>query len=658
MKRSAKPEIALAPLIAGAALLVTFLLLADTSATVEAWPVTPMPSPTPPTARPPGPAFVKPGGTGGWCLQDDPCGSIQYAIDQSEPGNGDTIYIAGGTYTSTGPAVITITKSITLYGGWDGSTAVPVVRDPEQYPTVLDGEGQRRVVYIIGAITSTMDGLTIIRGNASNDPYSTGRGGGIYSDKDTTPIIANCIISGNVAYTGTVLSGVGGGIHVFAPLGTAVITGNLIISNVASLSGRGVGGGIRLLDAPNAQVINNTVLSNTAAISASYGYGGGIAVEVNSQEVVLSGNRIEGNVALARSNGYGEGYGGGVDIASPSVLITGNVVISNTATVTGGRGFGGGIALLSGGNITVTGNSIEHNVAQAGRSTPTWSYGGGIHCYHSSDVLIGNNTLRLNTASAYYRGGGGGIALWWYCDGATIVGNRIEGNLGAAGLGDGQGGGVYVYASHDVRLEANRVLSNTASTGTYGGSGGGLYIRRDTRFTMTNNIIAGNDASIKSGGMALEGWSTGPITGTLAHNTFAANDRGDGEGRIGIYLKDAPVTLVLTNNLIYSHTYGVYAVASTTATLYNTLFYAHSNGDTGGDGVIVNTDPITGQDPLLDADYHLQKGSPAIDAGTSVPWLTTDIDGDPRPSGPAPDIGADEFPLNEIYLPLVVKEYP
>jgi len=43
------------------------------------------------------------------------------------------------------------------------------------------------------------------------------------------------------------------------------------------------------------------------------------------------------------------------------------------------------------------------------------------------------------------------------------------------------------------------------------------------------------------------------------------------------------------------------------------------------------------------ADYHLTPSSPAIDKGTLLPAVTTDLEGNPRPSGIAHDIGAYEF---------------
>ena len=52
--------------------------------------------------------------------------------------------------------------------------------------------------------------------------------------------------------------------------------------------------------------------------------------------------------------------------------------------------------------------------------------------------------------------------------------------------------------------------------------------------------------------------------------------------------------------------------------------------------------------------YHLGLGSAAVDAGV-VTVESADIDGDPRPLGLAPDIGADE--ARWVFLPLVLRNY-
>ncbi|MEA3396828.1 MAG: hypothetical protein U9R05_05145, partial [Chloroflexota bacterium] len=134
----------------------------------------------------PGDLFVEPGGSGTACSQANPC-SLQTALDNAT--GGDTIYVATGVYTGTGAAVVTVTQSITIYGGWDGIATTPPVRDPALYPSTLDGENGRRGVYISGDITPTMDGFIITGGNASNAAADPGRGGGIYSDGGSPVIV-------------------------------------------------------------------------------------------------------------------------------------------------------------------------------------------------------------------------------------------------------------------------------------------------------------------------------------------------------------------------------------------------------------------------------------------------------------------------------------
>ena len=59
--------------------------------------------------------------------------------------------------------------------------------------------------------------------------------------------------------------------------------------------------------------------------------------------------------------------------------------------------------------------------------------------------------------------------------------------------------------------------------------------------------------------------------------------------------------------------------------------------------------------PNLDTAFHLSPGSAAIDVAADV-GVAIDIDGDSRPIGDQPDIGADEAPL-WVFLPLVLRNW-
>jgi hypothetical protein len=127
--------------------------------------------------------FVSPTGSGSACSRSVPC-DLQTGLSQSV--NGDTVYLGGGTYTGSGGAVISLTKSIDLRGGWDGSASGPLLRDADTYMTTLDGQGQRRVAYISGSGSPTLDGLHLTNGS------TTGQGGGVHATIGSHTTLSNC----------------------------------------------------------------------------------------------------------------------------------------------------------------------------------------------------------------------------------------------------------------------------------------------------------------------------------------------------------------------------------------------------------------------------------------------------------------------------------
>jgi hypothetical protein len=478
--------------------------------------------------------FVTPAGSGTACSRAAPC-SLQTALALS--GTSDKIYAAQGTYTGSDTAVVMITTSVGLYGGWDGGTSGLVVTDPVAHPSVLDGQGARRVMRISGAIQPSVDGFTIKGGDASGltagcgEPNVGGCGGGVFI-KDAQAYISRCTIRDNVAAKPAAgvlagLVGYGGGIYAVNASGT-VITGNTILSNTAHAGGCGEGGGVFLSSSGNMsglQVTDNRILSNTAGITTT---------------VCPSGGGI---------------YGG-----PDGALIQGNTISGNRANTSGG-GIGAAIGQTGG--------------------------------------------------SALYRG------------------NLVTGNLGAAGAA-----AVYVFNSGSW-WEANVVLDNSTTRAVrfFGASGAGPV--------LVNDVIGRSVEDGLSFGAALGS----PVTVTVLNCTVVGAGLSD-----GVRVDSGPVTLYMTNTIVSGFWTGVENTAPLTATVRSshTLLWNNTNDGLSGDSPVY-------QNPRFGADgYHISLGSAAVDAGAAVP-LGNDIDGDPRPNGPAWDIGADEAQFHRAYLPVVLR---
>ncbi len=328
----------------------------------------------------PGQLFVTPTG-GGDCSQANPC-TLAAALAQAT--DGDRLYLAAGVYTGQGPAVITLTQSITLYGGWDGSPTGTPVRDPQSHVTRLDGENRRRVIYITGTVYPVLDGLTVANGNATGlggfNAYDAG--GGIYVNQARVWIRDTTLVSNTAGSQGTggalfflksdgLLESSrlvgnaaqwGGGMRVVS--GAATIRNSQFLSNTALF-----GGGLYLMWS-RSTVVGNAFVANTAT------NGGGLYLSGDAS--TLLANRIQGNRAT---------FGAGIEIASgaPALTVASNRILSNTA-------------LSTGGGIQITFNAGElHNNVIAHNSA---AKGAGVYI-QSAAPRLRHNTLAQN------RGGNG-----------------------------------------------------------------------------------------------------------------------------------------------------------------------------------------------------------------------------------------------------------
>lgn len=237
--------------------------------------------------------------------------------------------------------------------------------------------------------------------------------------------------------------------------------------------------------------------------------------------------------------------------------------------------------------------------------------------------------------------------------GIWLFDNLIDDNTASSGHDSsiGRGGGVAANSVGGIVIERNTVVRNVASQ-SGPGYGGAFYMSRLSSFTLTNNLIAENDAANQGGALMCDTGGSQPVTGTLLHNTLAHNET-RGSGQYALHTDSGRVTLRATNNLFYDNGCAVHGGPGAAITLTRSLFFANEVADTCGTGV-VNLNPITGQDPLLKPSLRLKVGSPAIDAGVNA-GVTVDLDGDLRPFGPAPDIGADESTVIaiKVYLPVL-----
>jgi len=386
----------------------------------------------------------------------------------------------------------------------------------------------------------------------------------------------------------------------------------------------------------------------------------GLGIKPALDSLLITGGDATGiTTNCPPAGGISDGCGGGILVYRAEAFIVHNVISGNLAAVSVGSesASGGGLCLAWAAGTVISDNLIAGNFASRGKR----GMGGGIHLYYPYNVQVVSNRLVDNVATtdASLGGWGGGIAVGGSGAAVTISGNQIEGNKTNAGnsgwgaaiyhwYGTGRMTGNFVTGNHGasaiymggyegLRLEANQVISNSTGVGILLVNGG---LRSPT---LVNNIIA-RSGEVSIGAQAYSG---SPLSAMLLHNTLV----GEGTG-YGVYVGTGYVTLELTNTIVAGHGWGITSTVpvSSTVVATRTLFW-----DNGQDG-ITGTDPLFGNPAFLNpegGDYHVGSSSAAIDAAIAT-GVDRDVDGDWRPIGPAPDVGADEA-RRRVFLPLIVR---
>ena len=390
----------------------------------------------------------------------------------------------------------------------------------------------------------------------------------------------------------------------------------------------GAGKGVTILDAEGQNgvifcyddssfSIESLTIRNSAA-----GYWGG-AIDCNGSSPTLSHLEISDNscsgiycwdrsspilndVTLSRNTAD---RGSGLYCAVHSSPTLTNVIITENAATTGG----GGIycreyssPVLT--HVTISGNS-----------------GGGIYCDDYSSPSLSNVTINDNT--------GRGIS----CVNSTPELDHVI-------ISGNSGGGLFLSSS-------NATLVNVVISGnTAGGGGGGIWISHSEP-TLTNVAIIGNTGT-KGGGIFCSTSSPFLTNVTMAKNVATDTYYGGG----GIYCFDHSyptlVNTILWNNdpqEIYYH-WGLPDDSNAVTISYSDVQGGIATIVTNDLGTINWLDGNIDTDPLFvdaeNGDFHLQEGSPTIDAGTAFfAWegdTLVNLSADDY-VGSAPDMGAFEF---------------
>jgi len=373
-------------------------------------------------------------------------------------------------------------------------------------------------------------------------------------------------------------------------------------------------------------------------------YGGGIYITVDPDRETAAGHIFIKNNIICNNNlqevfdnpyasNMSSGAGIYVESGGCQIFILNNEIYNNFASHSGG-----GLTIIPWtGYVELIDNKIYRNSSQTGGGVYLSPYQPGLPLV----IKLEGNQIYKNHADY----GGGIYAEASDHETINICHNYIHSNIGD------NGGGIFAQAelNGNIRISANRIYTNY-------GAGGGAFLYAESGFvTFFNNLVYENNSPSYGGGILVttlfKGYAA-VFNNTFYHNLCEEFAREWGGGGIAAWIYQE-AKIIISNNILWKNSDDLYEGASgiikvgqlwiegSTSGSIEIINCDIEDGDYAGENGNISSDPLF-VDPE-NGDFHLQLGSPCIDSGTSKYVPSTDIDGESRPQGSDPDIGADEY---------------
>lgn len=284
-----------------------------------------------------------------------------------------------------------------------------------------------------------------------------------------------------------------------------------------------------------------------------------------------------------------------------------------------------GMSVVANQTSAIQVTACEFNLNTKVGNGATFGAGAYVQTHNSASVSVSKSNFAFNTDSP--TGSftiGGGLRIEAQDESlVTLLNSRVESNFVQATAGSGAGLAIELSQDAVLNADALTIEGNIAPNQTTGYLVQAYLLTFNTSDFAIQNCLVVNSAL---GGLAVIGSGTG--NGSVTNCTVANN------GRLGIEYSSSMGNHAVTNSIVHGNLGPGFIGLS----LGGVVVQTQNMGDD-----IVGVGNLNPQFVNDTTDFHLQSGSPAIDAGSNT-FNTTDfdLDANPRVVNGVVDIGAYE----------------